>query len=228
KVATANAAAAVDADPPLPKLLQAVKDGVKNPNKGECVVYWMRMADLRISDNRALSLASAQAKEENIPLVVIFVISPQDYIAHDRGARRIDFTLRNLFCVKDSLAKLPIPLHTFTEQTGENYRRPVISFLQDYSCNSFYANIEYEVDELRRDLKVCALAKSKGMKAMFVHNKCIIEPGVVTTKANKAYAVYSPFERTWISKLNENQDSYLQEYLAPEPNASSIKKSKRF
>ncbi|ESK94386.1 deoxyribodipyrimidine photo-lyase [Moniliophthora roreri MCA 2997] len=228
KVAMTNAAAAVDSDPPLPKLLQAVKDGVKNPDKGECVVYWMRMADLRISDNRALSLASARAKEENIPLIVIFVISPQDYTAHDRGARRIDFTLRNLSSVKGSLAKLHIPLHTFTERIRKNLPQSVISLLADYSCNSLYANIEYEVDELRRDLKVCSLAKSKGIKAIFVHNKCIIEPGVVTTKENRAYAVYSPFERTWISKLNEDQDYYLQEYPSPEPNASSVKKSEKF
>jgi deoxyribodipyrimidine photo-lyase len=47
KVASAAAAAVADADPPLPKLLQAVRDGIKSPAKGDCVVYWMRMADLR-------------------------------------------------------------------------------------------------------------------------------------------------------------------------------------
>ncbi|KAK7060513.1 DNA photolyase phr1 [Paramarasmius palmivorus] len=228
KVATAKAAAAVDADPPLPKLLQAVKDGVSKPKKGECVVYWMRMADLRISDNRALSMASTQAQEENIPLITIFVVSPQDYVAHDRGARRIDFTLRNLSCVKDALKRLNIPLHTFTEPVRKNLPHSVISFLSEYSSTSLYANIEYEVDELKRDIKVCSLAKPKGIKTTFVHNKCIIEPGVVTTKENKAYAVYSPFERNWIATLNEDLDYYLKEYPSPEANPTSIKESKKF
>jgi hypothetical protein len=119
KVATASAAAAVDADPPLPKLLKAVEDGVKNPTTGESVVYWMRMGDLRstswwflnyevismhvlVSDNRALSLASKKAQKDDIPLVVLFILSPQDYIAHDRSARRIDFVLRNLELIKAS------------------------------------------------------------------------------------------------------------------------------
>jgi deoxyribodipyrimidine photo-lyase len=47
KFATAENAAAVVADPPLPKLLKAVQDAIKNPAKGDSVVYWMRMADLR-------------------------------------------------------------------------------------------------------------------------------------------------------------------------------------
>jgi hypothetical protein len=47
KIATPEAAAAVDHDPPLQKLLEAVKNGVSKPAKGECVVYWMRLEDLR-------------------------------------------------------------------------------------------------------------------------------------------------------------------------------------
>ena len=47
KVASASAAAAVDHTPPLAQLLKAVEGGVKQPENGTCVVYWMRMADLR-------------------------------------------------------------------------------------------------------------------------------------------------------------------------------------
>jgi deoxyribodipyrimidine photo-lyase len=46
KIATAEAAATVDADPPLPKLIKAVNDDFKTI-KGKCVVHWMRMGDLR-------------------------------------------------------------------------------------------------------------------------------------------------------------------------------------
>lgn len=49
-----------------------------------------------VLDNRALSLASNHAKKDAVPLVVIFILSPQDYTAHDRSPRRIDFMLRNL------------------------------------------------------------------------------------------------------------------------------------
>lgn len=48
KIATAKNAARVDADPPLSQLINAtIHGGIETPPKGECVVYWMRMEDLR-------------------------------------------------------------------------------------------------------------------------------------------------------------------------------------
>ena len=49
KIATAENAAKVDAHPPLLTLLDAVRDHGTNADvaKGDCVVYWMRMEDLR-------------------------------------------------------------------------------------------------------------------------------------------------------------------------------------
>jgi hypothetical protein len=47
-VASPEAAAAADADPPLGKLLQELKDVPKeSAGAGDVVVYWMRMEDLR-------------------------------------------------------------------------------------------------------------------------------------------------------------------------------------
>ncbi|KAL0067544.1 DNA photolyase phr1 [Marasmius tenuissimus] len=228
KVATAQAAAAVDADPPLHKLNQAVKDGVKSPKKGEAVVYWMRMCDMRISDNTALSMASEKAKSDKVPLVVVFLFSPQDYIAHDRGARRIDFVIRNLNSLKDALSKLNIPLHTITHDVRKTLPQAIISLLTDLSSTSLYANIEYEVDEMRRDMKVCALAKEKGIKATFVHDKCVIEPGLILNKEKKAYAVYSPYQRNWLATLHDKQDEYLHERPYPEANDAKVKDNKKF
>jgi deoxyribodipyrimidine photo-lyase len=125
-----------------------------------------------VSDNRALSLASAHAKKNDIPLIVLFALSPQDYIAHDRGPRRIDFTLRNLALIKLSLATLHIPLHTLTLPNRRTVPQEVLFFLEKLNAFAIYANIEYEVDELRRDLQICKAAKPKGISAIFVHDKC--------------------------------------------------------
>lgn len=46
KIATHDAAAAVDAHPPLGQLMDLVGD-LRETEKGEAVVYWMRMEDLR-------------------------------------------------------------------------------------------------------------------------------------------------------------------------------------
>lgn len=123
KVASAEAAARVDAYPPLKKLLDALLDREADVPKGEAVIYWMRMEDMRsasgnlfinaqltvmllVLDNRALSLASQRSQKDGIPLIVLFILSPQDYTAHDRGSRRIDFMLRNLGVLKVRLNPL--------------------------------------------------------------------------------------------------------------------------
>ncbi|KAL1747686.1 DNA photolyase, FAD-binding/Cryptochrome [Schizophyllum fasciatum] len=220
KVATRENAAAVDADLPLEQLLNAVGRGAHDVvEDGECVVYWMRMQDMRIEDNRALSLASQEAQTTKKPLVVIYVISPQDYAAHDRGARRIDFMLRNLRIIKIKLDEMNIPLHVVTHTPRRTLPRRIISLLSLVGAHKLYANIEYEVDELRRDNQVCDTARKDGMKATFVHDKCVVEPGVAVKKDGSYYAVYSPFQRLWLATLNEHQARFLD--ASPEPTANS-------
>ena len=47
KIALAEAAANAEKDPPLKKLLEAADRTPKSPKKGESVVYWMKMEDIR-------------------------------------------------------------------------------------------------------------------------------------------------------------------------------------
>ncbi|KZT12525.1 DNA photolyase [Laetiporus sulphureus 93-53] len=226
KIATAEAAGRVDRDRPLDKLMNVMREVTRCPPEGESVVYWMRMEDMRIHDNRAFSQASAQARNDGIPLIALFVLSPQDYIAHDRGPRRIDFTLRNLECIKASLAKLHIPLYTRTHTPRTDIPAYVLSLLKEWNATRLYANIEYEVDELRRDIKVCELAKQTGKVACsFIHDKCIVPPGMVLTKTEKPYMVYSPFLRAWIPRLTptKGEPDPLACEVSPAANASSIR-----
>ncbi|KAL1694463.1 DNA photolyase, FAD-binding/Cryptochrome [Schizophyllum commune] len=228
KVATRENAAAVDANLPLKQLLDAVGSRAQDVvEDGECVVYWMRMQDMRIEDNRALALASAEAQKTKKPLVVIYVISPQDYAAHDRGARRIDFMLRNLRIIRIKLDEMHIPLHVVTHSPRSTLPRRIISLLSLVGAHKLYANIEYEVDELRRDIQVCEIAKKDGMKATFVHDKCIVEPGVAVKKDGSYYAVYSPFQRLWLATLNDYQGRFLDPSPEPAANNKSVRKHEK-
>ncbi|EKM59785.1 uncharacterized protein PHACADRAFT_158212 [Phanerochaete carnosa HHB-10118-sp] len=175
--------------------------------KGDAVVYWMRMQDMRIHDNRALSQASEYARLHSLSLIVLFILSPQDYIAHDRSARRIDFTLRNLMQIKNSLAKLDIPLHVITHSPRKTLPERVTTTLSDWNASRLFANVEHEVDELRRDLRVYELAQRTGKaECTFVNGKCILPPGTVLTKDGRGYTVYSPFLRSWIPHLTDTPD----------------------
>lgn len=220
-IATAEDAARVDGDPPLQKFLKAASEGLKTIEGTEAVVHWMRMADLRIVDNRALSQASKRAREADVPLIVLFVISPQDYVAHDRGPRKIDFVLRNLKSIKRSLKELNIPLYVTTRTPRRTLPACVVDLLKQWNAKELYANIEYEVDELRRDIDLLELAKQQDIKCTFVHDKLLVEPGTLFTQQGKPFAVFTPFHRRWIEALNKNLH-WIVEAPRPTPNDPEI------
>lgn len=91
---------------------------------------------------------------------------------------------------QDSLAALHIPLHVVSHTPRTTLPARILSILSDWNAHHLFANIEYEIDELRRDIKVCELSRENGkIGCTFVHDKCIIEPGLVKTKEGKAYTV---------------------------------------
>lgn len=65
----------------------------------------------------------------------------------------------------------------------------VIDLLKQWNAKELYANIEYEVDELRRDAKILELANQEGIKCTLVHDKLLVEPGTLFTKQGKPFAV---------------------------------------
>ncbi|KAJ9091068.1 hypothetical protein QFC20_007743 [Naganishia adeliensis] len=247
KVAHPANAARVDADPPLDRLLRVQREtwgnvapSLNSPVKrgkgkieevvgrGEAVVYWMRMQDMRVVDNHALSLAANQAAHTGLPLVVLFVLTPGDYKAHDRSPRRIDFCLRNLRLLKKLLDAKNIPLivDTYTDNRFHLPQHLLTDILPRLKATHVFGNIEYEVDELRRDtevVKLGAAADGTGkVKAVFVHDRLAVAPGVLKSGKGTPYAVYSPWQRQWAAYLNNNPEN-LEEYPEPAPNPAAIR-----
>jgi deoxyribodipyrimidine photo-lyase len=97
---------------------------------------------------------------------------------------------------QDALARLNIPLNVSLHSKRRTLPSHVISLLQSVKAIQLFANIEYEVDELRRDIAVCNLAKDKGILPNFFHDKLIVEPGLLSTKQGKPFSVclYTPVE----------------------------------
>lgn len=81
------------------------------------------------------------AQKSSIPLVALFLLCPQDYRAHDRGARRIDFTLRNLDFLKDKLDNLDIPLYVISHTPRKTLPQKVIGLMETWGAKSLFANI---------------------------------------------------------------------------------------
>lgn len=124
---------------------------------------------------------------------MLFVISPGDYRSHHRSARRIDFTLRNLASLRTRLEEeFNVPLVVETVEERKRVPAEVVRLAKAWQAKAITANIEYEVDELRRDTETVELASKEGIQTAFLDDFCVVQPGKVTTQQGKPYSVYSP------------------------------------
>jgi deoxyribodipyrimidine photo-lyase len=179
---------------------QAARDKIQ---AGDSVVHWFKR-DLRLQDNRALSLASRKAKEKGIPLICVYIVSPQDFQAHLTSAVRVDFELRTLGVLKADLAELNIPLYTATIEDRKAVPEYLLEMCKEWGAKHVFCNIEYEVDELRREVKMVKNCLAEGVDFMAVHDDVVVPPGTLVTGAGKQYSVYSPWFKSWIRYLHEH------------------------
>lgn len=140
------------------------------------------MKDLRLQDNRGLSFASVKAQEESKHLVVLFVLSSNEFKAHKRGARRIDFVLRNLRVMQQELDQLNIPLHVISQTERKTISNTVVDWLKKIGASHIFGNIEHEVDEARQLTMTYGLCRKASIQANWVHDSTIVPPGEICTK----------------------------------------------
>ncbi|KAL8986702.1 MAG: hypothetical protein Q9177_004023, partial [Variospora cf. flavescens] len=156
------------------------------------VVHWFK-CDLRTYDNKALHLASKLAKSHGVPLICLHIISPQDYKAHMTSPVRVDFVLRTLEVLKEDLAKLSIPLYVETVEKRKAIPDRILELCDQWGANHLFCNLEYEVDELRREALITRTGLKRGISLTAVHDTCVVAPGELKSGTGGQYAVYSPW-----------------------------------
>ncbi|KAI4207072.1 MAG: hypothetical protein LQ346_000790 [Caloplaca aetnensis] len=167
------------------------------------VVHWFK-CDLRTQDNKALHLASKLAKSHGVPLICLYVISPQDYKAHMTSPARVDFVLRTLKVLKEDLARLNIPLHVEAVDRRKAIPDRIFEVCEKWGASHLFCNIEYEVDELRREALLTRGGVKRGIAVKAVHDTCIVAPGELSSGSGGQYAVYSPWYRAWMAHIHQH------------------------
>ena len=157
-------------------------------------LVWFRR-DLRADDNTALLAAAARADDG---LVALFVLSPGEWRAHDDAPAKIDFWLRNLASLSQTLQALHIALLIETADTPADVPARVRDVARRHGCTEVHANREYEVNEARRDLAVRA---ALGLPFHLHDDRVLLAPGRVRTQSDTAYTVFTPFKRQWLTVL---------------------------
>lgn len=210
---------------PIEELVSALEDTSQTRKKiptRDAVVHWFK-ADLRHTDNKSLSLASEKAKDAGVPLICIYVVSPQDFEAHLTSPARVDFVLRALEVLKEDLAKLDIPLYVETVQRRKKIPDRILELMEEWGANHLFASMEYEVDELRREAIMVRRLAEHGKSLEVVHDSCVVPPGTLFSGSGKQYAVYSPWYRAWVTHIHGNLE-LMELFEAPSKNPASARK----
>jgi deoxyribodipyrimidine photo-lyase len=200
----------------LAQTMANTKTARQQVKPGKAVLHYFKR-DLRLNDNRALSMAAELAKKENIPLICLFVVSPQDYQAHLTSPARVDFELRTLEVMRRDLEELDVPLLVVTKEKRRTIPQFILETCEKWDVKHVFANIEYEVDELRRESKLIKMCLDRGIAFEAVHDDVVVAPGELKTGQGRQYAVYSPWFRSWIAHVHAHPE-LLEAFSKPGKN----------
>lgn len=187
---------------------------------------WFR-SDLRITDNPALFCAS----ETGAPIVAIFFICEQQWQQHALGTAKVDFILRQLGELKQSLSIKNIPLLVRVADTFSNIPNMLAELCASYGIKKIWCNKEYEVNEIVRDAACQRRLANVGVELESLHEQCILAPATVTTQEGGMYKVFTPFFRRWQAHLNTSGIECVPAPAAQEPlniQADTIPKLKHY
>ncbi|KAI9277712.1 DNA photolyase, FAD-binding/Cryptochrome [Umbelopsis sp. AD052] len=198
---------------------ESIVDAVtKSSNGNNNMLVWFR-SDLRTKDNPALAhaLQKAQQQHESNPgsrkalVIALFVLSPSEFRSHDVGAVKVDFILRNLATLSETLWKSHrIPLIVKNSPSAADVIKEMHQLCSAYSVSDLFANQEYEIDESRRDAKLLKSLPNDHVEFHLLQDQCVVPPGVLKSKSsNSTYTVYSPFKRMWFDVVKKSKDKYL-------------------
>ena len=121
--------------------------------------------------------------------------------AHDVGELRIDFLLRSLQCLAQSLAQLGIPLHVISAPTFQDAPEALHRLCRTRGAVAVHLNAEYPLNERRRDAAVLERLQDSGVRCFVTHGTVLRPPSEIRTGAGKPYTVFTPFRKRWFDSL---------------------------
>ena len=163
-------------------------------------------------------------------MITMYLYSPKDLEWHGTSPARSDFLLQSLAVLQKQLHEKHIPLAIVTAEERSEKADDVIKFIKDNDISHVYGNYEYEVDEIRRDIKVAhLLQEEKDVSFQLLHDQTAVVPGLLTTGSGGPMKVFSPYHRAWLAETKESPE-HLDLVSPPEANnkAAADKMKKLF
>jgi deoxyribodipyrimidine photo-lyase len=159
----------------------------------EVVIFWFRR-DLRLADNRGLF----RALSSGYRVLPLFIFDREILSQLEPDDARVSFISERVAALHAEIQEAGGSLLT-RYATAE---RVFMELPSHYNIKAVFTNRDYEPDAVKRDRKVEAILKSKGVEFFSIPDQLIFEPGGVLKKDGKPYTVFTPFSRRWKELFN--------------------------
>ena len=177
---------------------------------------WYRR-DLRAQDNAALAQALRAARAVHCA----FVFDRAFLDALPRADRRVEFIRDSAAALDAALRELGGPgcglvcLHGAADEE-------IAALAARLGVQAVFANHDDDPEALARDARVRQRLAAAGVALHTFKDHVVFERGEVVTQARTPYAVFTPYSRAWLAKLEESDlqphpTAGLQGRLAPRP-----------
>jgi deoxyribodipyrimidine photo-lyase len=174
-------------------------------------LIWLRN-DLRLHDNTALSAAAAKG-----PSVAVYLVSPEQWLAHDDAPCKVDFWLRNLTPLSHALSELNIPLLIRHAPRWDDAPQVLLELCRELKIDAVHVNEEYGIHESRRDAAVSKLLKTHGTEFHSYLDQLLFAPGTVLTKSGTYFQVFSQFRKVCYERLHRSLPRQVNSPTAQSP-----------
>ena len=159
-------------------------------------IVWFR-SDLRVYDNPALKNAFLESDE----IHAVFIYSKAQLEKHNESNVKIDFLIKNLNSLEQSLATLNIPLILLNSEGFEDNGVLLNQYAIENSINAVYWNNQFGEDEEIRDKKVSKILEKSNICIKNFDDQVVYKPGTLKTGQHQPYSVFTPFKRKWIENF---------------------------
>lgn len=167
-------------------------------------LIWLR-SDLRQHDNTALAAAAARG-----PTVAVYLVSPQQWLEHDDAPCKVDFWLRNLRELSQSLGALNIPLLIRSAPHWDQAPAELLKLCRQLKIEAVHVNEEYGVHESRRDEAVAETMRAEGIEFHSYLDQLLFKPGTILTKTGTYFQVFSQFRKVCYERLHRSMPALVK------------------
>ena len=159
-------------------------------------IYWIRR-DLRLSDNTALSSATALSKE--VVLAFVFDINILKKIKNKRD-RRITFIYQSLLELDQKLRDKGSALVILRGDP----KIEIPEFSKRIKANAIFVNRDYEPYAKKRDKAIQSSCKNLGIAFNSFKDQVIFEGNELLKNSGEPYKVFTPYKNKWLIELDKS------------------------